>query len=778
LSEIIIEHSNTLREALRNPINLFLGAGFSVHARNFVGKQLPAGDELRDKLVDDFQLPALAKLPLAKICTILEATRKDQLEDYLVNTFRVDSFDPAYLVLNELPISAIFTTNIDTLVPQIFCNSENRYLNDIVRSGPSYSDKTAIDYVALHGSITHTEGFTFNPVTIASSFSSDPDRWHFLTQRLQKAPTVFCGYGLEDAGVLEALNPLTIGGRELKSKWILVKDHDEATEAFYRALGFNIIIGDILDLLRWLRDNIPLIDNIRQDSSVSKHPALVDYVIPNPKTVPVRPIRDFYSGAPATWDDIFSNRIFKTSHFKAVTDAILGKRNVIVVGMFACGKSTLMMQVAAEIPFKGIKLVCSSITIEKAELIVRALNGTKAIIFLDDFSDSVETFNYFISQPSLQIVGFERTYSFDAISHLVKGSSFQIYDCTDLNAQDLQGLYNAIPKELRKDRLVVPKIANRLPPALFEVVESNMVRPHIMKRFAPMLKELEAKSIIEHDFLTFCCYVHECRTSVSFDMAMAFLRHDIKNYSEVYDLVKRLNSLVVSSYDLTVDSEQDHFMPRSTIISMAVLANVRADAFRRVLERFQTEVSRFRIVRFDVFRRKAFDEEFATKAFPNWEDGAKYYEILVAKDPSPFLYQQAALYLSGKKRYREAFRWIDQAIEMSAGRIPSIRNSHAVILFRANIDSAGSGSATVYNTLKRSMDILAECYKYDKRKNYHAIKFGEQAIEFWQAYGDQIARGYLASAKKWLTEERMKSPWNRRIGQLVSEVIATLDAAS
>ncbi|MDP9051939.1 MAG: SIR2 family protein [Acidobacteriota bacterium] len=412
MSDLIIQNANTLKEALRKPINLFLGAGFSVLAKNAAGKSLPVGNALRDDLVEAFRRPELKDLPLARVCTIIEATRADLLEAYLREVFKVDTFDPAYSIVPELKLAAIFTTNIDNLMPLVFQDSDGCYLNDIVKTGPAFANKTAVDYIPLHGSVIHPEGFTFNPVKIASAFSSDPDRWHFLTQRLQKSPTIFCGYGLDDAGVLEALNPVTIAGREHQDKWLLTREHNEATEAYFSALGFNLIVGDTLSLLNWLGDNTPVQTKAAAAIPVSRHPALRDHLIPDPNSVPVRPIRDFYSGAPPTWDDVFSRRIFKTTHFRSVVEAILGKRDVVVLGMFASGKTTLMMQVAVDIPFDGIKLVCSSITAENAKLMVHALAGNRALIFLDDFAESVEVFNFFADQPSVQVVGFERTYSF------------------------------------------------------------------------------------------------------------------------------------------------------------------------------------------------------------------------------------------------------------------------------------------------------------------------------------------------------------------------------
>src|SRR6185312_14321198 len=288
MSSLVIKNANTLIEALRGSINLFLGAGFSVHARNKQGKNLPAGNALRDQLVAAFGRSDLKDLPLAKVCTILESSSRATLDQKLTEGFTVNTFDPKYSSITRLNLGAVFTTNIDNLVPEIFKGSDKYYLNDVIQRGPAFSDRAAVDYIPLHGNILHSEGFTFNPVAIASAFSSDRDRWHYLTQRLQKAATIFCGYGLEDAGVLEALNPATVAGREHQGKWILLREQDAAAEAYFTALGFNLIVGDILDLLVWLDEHVPAGGSSGVPTATRKHPVLAEYLIPDPSTVPVR----------------------------------------------------------------------------------------------------------------------------------------------------------------------------------------------------------------------------------------------------------------------------------------------------------------------------------------------------------------------------------------------------------------------------------------------------------------------------------------------------------
>ena len=47
---VSIENENNFRSALSKGINLFLGAGFSVLAKNKDGSHLPLGEGLKDEL--------------------------------------------------------------------------------------------------------------------------------------------------------------------------------------------------------------------------------------------------------------------------------------------------------------------------------------------------------------------------------------------------------------------------------------------------------------------------------------------------------------------------------------------------------------------------------------------------------------------------------------------------------------------------------------------------------------------------------------------------------
>ncbi|MCI0659886.1 MAG: hypothetical protein L0220_02315 [Acidobacteria bacterium] len=126
-----IENENLFRNALGGGINLFLGAGFSLLAKDSNGEALPLGSQLATELVREFGLTDADTLSLPQICTIIEHSKKDRLRSYLKSRLTVGSFDSSYRSLQRLNIKTIFTTNIDDLIFNIYDESVTHYLNDL-----------------------------------------------------------------------------------------------------------------------------------------------------------------------------------------------------------------------------------------------------------------------------------------------------------------------------------------------------------------------------------------------------------------------------------------------------------------------------------------------------------------------------------------------------------------------------------------------------------------------------------------------------------------------
>ena len=766
-----IENESTFIKAMAEGVNLFLGSGFSVLAKDGNGHPLPTGRQLLMELKERFHVKYADKLNLAQVCTILESNVGQEFYDYLSDRFTVAEYDVRYNNLNNAYIKTIFTTNVDDLLYQVYASSTNQYLNDIDMNGPVFNNRKAIDMVSLHGSVLkNNRSMTFNVFDISTAFREDPDRWHFLSQGVQKYPTLFWGYNLDDAGTLEALSPKTDRGRTHKDKWIVISDNDEGAKNYFQALGLQIIEADTSELLDFLGNlKTPLLFVKPTDKKLTTRELFPQEVLPDIATIPARPIVEFYLGAAPSWQDIYAGRLHSTAHCPTIRNSIDSGKHTIVIGMGACGKTTLMMQIATQLSFDGHILVCESLTHERAQLITNILGEQRAVILVDNFTDSIDTFRYLMEQNNIIAVGFDRDYNFDIVAHRIDISCCQVIEVSELQDRDINEIISRIPPGIKSPYVQIPELAPGRHTSLFELIEANITRPTLNTRFRSILAQIEKHDVRLLDILLTSCYVHSCRTVMSMDVLIAFLRDIESDYKKIYEMCDRLGSMISEYYGPLADEEQDYWVPHSTLMAEAVLNQASSESLKRILIRFHKNVSPYRIPRYDVFRKWAYNATLFITAFPDWREGKEFYDRAYFRDGTPYLRQQGAIYLVHKKRFDDAFAWIDEAVTQSGGKIWSILNSHAVILFKANIGRSPT-DPTVQRTLQKSMDILSHCYNDDKRKTYHAVTFADQAIQYSRIYNNDVALGYLETAKKWLTEETARSPWNKHVKWLYSEV--------
>jgi hypothetical protein len=599
---------------------------------------------------------------------------------------------------------------------------------------------------------------------IAAAFRQDQDRWYFLTEAMQQRPTLFWGYRMADSGTLEALHPATVKGRPLQDRWItLTPDTDEGTRRYFRALGFNLVVANTQELLQYFAAHV-FVPTKLTGRLMPTRDIFPEYAIPDVGVVPVRSLLDFYRGSSPSWYEIFSGRLHNTKHHVRVRNSLSAGRNTILIGVPACGKTTLMMQVMKDFPFDGYKLVCEAPTAEKASLIVKGLDGNPALIAIDNFADSMDALLSLSSSSSIQVLACDRDYNFEIVSHLLERSKFDVLDVSELDPEDIQALLEHIPMEIRYNspRKGKTEVDNRI--SLFELVESNVRLPNLRQRFAKVLTELAKRDRRLLDFLLVCAYVHSCRAPVSSDMLLAYFRDEVE-YDMITEMRERLGGLLTEYTGALDDGLQDYFVPRSTIVAEAIIGQASPGDLKRVIERFHQNVSTVRIHRYDIFIKQAFDANTIGQAFLNWEDGYKFYKEASLRDTSPYLLQQAALYLAHKKRYSEAFSMIDEALVRGGHKIFSIRNSHAIILFRANIEREDK-DGTVKRTLQESLSILEDCYRHDRRKAYHAVTYADHSLRYDLRYGRGESEDYLKTALGWLRQEEQRSPWNRNVKKL------------
>lgn len=773
-----IPNENLFLHSLAQGMNLFLGAGFSVAASSLTSnnqeKTLPIGDGLKDELLSHFKRPSPSKLNLAQLCQILGSTQRNELVSYFEKRFNVTKFDPLYKNLERMNIKSIFTTNIDNLIFKLFEESNKYFVNDIILRGPSLAGASAIDYIALHGCITHGDGaYDFSPIEIASSFDRDKDKWFGYIGRIKTAPTLYWGYRLEDASVLQALAKNTNNDRVRADSWIVLRNNEPETVEYYESLGFQIIIGDTIELLKYFGQlSVPKVAGASK-SLISKN--FREYFLPTQASLPVRSLTEFYLGAEPTWFDIYSKKIYHTRYFAMSKDILFGTRNLMLIGAAVTGKSTLLKQLAHWFTDHGPVLFIEEITPEKAALLVRDIDaeGKEIFVFVDNAADASEGIQIMMRSPNISLACAERDYIYDSVSYRFPGSKFEVLDVSGLSDLDSQAVQRLIPHDIQRKQFEpsADQLEGVSQPTFFEVITSTITADSLVQRFMAAIRGFKKSKPTEHDLLLMACYLYTCRIPTSIDVATAFSRRFSVGAEKVLEVMESIGNLL-SPYEGTLaDSSQSFYVPRSRAVAEEVIWKIDSEDLRHMLEVFHEEVSPTKIGRYDIFRRNAYDAKIVGRAFPNWEDGLEFYLKVEHRDSTHSLKQQGALYLSNKKQFDLAFSWIDDALAMTGKFNPSVRNTYAVILFSANIDKPSS--TDVIATLDESMQILQRCHKDDHRKIYHAKIYAEQALRYQRKLPTSSnAAAYLEQSDVWLASELKARPADRRMLQLAKNVKA------
>ncbi len=778
-----IQNEANFRKSVLSPLNpdqrlnLFLGAGFSALAQDGKGRRLPLGGDLARELLRRFDIQYANGMPLSQIVPIIEHTRAAELRQFLTDRFTVGDFDERYYIVGCLDIGTVFTTNIDDLPHRIYAESPYYYLNDVYLHGPSYGDRSAVDFVPLHGCVTdENRPLRFGAIELATAFQHDPARWGYLADRLSRAPTLFWGYSMNDPGTLTAASLLKSRG----DRWaVVLPDAGKGTTEYFRAMGFQLIRGDtaaLLDYLIKLDEQRMAVPPPLSRNTRRLFPA---EAVPDVSEVPRRSVIEFFTGAAPTWSDIYSDLVERSVHYNRIRNSLNAGLNVAMIGLPACGKTTLLMQLAAGADIACHKLITTGLTPDKAHWMLKKLDGEPALVFIDNFTDSISAVAVLAAADNVKIVGADRDYNFEAARHLLPLDNWDPQDVTELPDEDIQRMLASIPREIRKNSTTIrPQLAYQgslQQPSLFEIVEMNLKGPTLRKRYESVLRQLKQARRGLEQVLLMMCYVQACRTPVSMDMVMGFARDFAPNHNKVYELVRLLGGMVADYFGELAVEPQDYFVPRSTIVGEAVLAAASAEDLRSMLWRFHRNVSILSICHYDIFIRTAYNNDLVASAFRDWQEGTKFYELIEQRDSTPYIHQQKALYLSKLGRFDEAFNAIDRAIVESGGRVWSIRNSHAIILFKANIRRPCSTEAR--DALRHSMDILTQCYESDRRKPYHACVYADQAIAYRRKYPDSVSVEFLKQALAWLESEASLSPWNRSVRRLLPNVRDALGLA-
>ncbi|MCQ2130637.1 MAG: SIR2 family protein [Bacteroidales bacterium] len=764
-----IENQNIFEHALTTGINLFVGAGFSTLAKDKSGRLLPVGNQLKTELCKNFSKPDYYSLP--QLSSILESYSQVDFNNYLTERFTVGEYNPVYDNIKNIRIKNIYTTNIDDLFYRIYKGVTGRFLNDLNTDG-STIDPNGINYLALHGSVCSEEKkYIFDIASLSTIFNDAPRIWRQLSHELEVYPTVFIGYGFNDNSVLQALfSQQTFNRNARKPMWVILRDEDKQYGEYYKSMGFQIINSNLIEFLNYLKSF--QIKKTASEIESERFQLLQPYTIPhNLSDVKIqRPILDFFRGSTPKWCDILSGQLYKTHFVQTVLNSVYDKtKNTIIIGAPVSGKTTLLMQVAKDYYSEGVlKLFFDSLTANRAEYIAKLIDTKRTVIFIDNLYDSIDSLSYF-DKPNIKLVCSERTHNYGIISHILDENHYNIINVTTLNDIDLQGIYNSLPDSIRKESLQKETHLNLYDKdSLFEFVIRNVSLQNIKDRYNRALTELEEKDTDLAEFLVLCAYFHSCHVPLSFEMAYDYF--DGFHYEDIFCLSNDATDIIKDYIpeDDSLYKDMDYYYPRSYYIADVILNSCTASLLSTVMNTILDNIAPIRICNYQVFHKRAFDKNLALKAFNSWEKGKEYYEKAFLYDKkNAYVLQQGALYLAQKKQYELAFSWIDRAISMTDDKYFSIRNSHATILFAANIDKEDSG---VREQLDLSMSILEKCMTADARKPFHAKTYAKQSIKYYSRFPDKRAEQYLKTAVFWLNNVIKSAPWDDEAIKLLDQV--------
>lgn len=750
-NELVVDHG----------LNLFLGAGFSTHAYNSAGDNLPLGNEINKILIDTFQLDKDRDLSLSKTCQKIKKDNAGSLEKFLKDIYTVQNFDKEYLEITKLPLKNIMTINIDNLLEKIFASQESvKTLSDTAIYG-GFEKENLVNLFKLHGSVTYPLGteMLFTKKELTNLFLKNRKLFETVSYKMAIIPTIFWGVSLSDNDSIELLCNSEIYANSSIPKWILVYK-DEKNEKLiedFEDMGFQIIVSDTKELISYLANISFVKKSIYHDYSHKDYQKEFpsNFICDSLKRNCVRrPVIDFFAGAEPQISDIISNNVSRISYFSTILNVIFSGNITLITGIPGCGKSTLLMQLAFSDELKGNKFLFNNIIKTEAERLVKITEKDKSvIIFIDNLYNNIEALQV-LMENGVKLVLAERALNFEYAKQFLNISSDSIIDISNLNPLDVQVICKSMNRTSNDAINLIKANSNiSLLEIVFFVTTNSIIQDRIKQYIHDLSKfEDEKLKINLLELFTLVSYTGYCGIPCSMDMMYFYFSADkkIDSYKDIFYALEKMNQIIVETSETDdYGRSQGALVMRSKLFSEKTLKLIDSKMMAEVLKNFLTNVSSTIIYRYDVFKRKAYDADITKRVF-NIKDGIIFYEDVLKVNQSPYIRQQYALFLQRNKKYDLAWNQIDQAYTESKRKIFSIANSHAIIMFEKNIDNkvcTEKEMELLKDTIRKSFATLEYCITQDVRVSYHVLTYSRNAVRYCRRFGkDEYAKEYIDSA--------------------------------
>lgn len=742
----------------RSGFNLFLGAGFSIYAKNGDDEYLPLGNEIGEHIANLFELDyGKYRNSLGNICRKVKSTKKESLNNYLRNTYEVKTYDICYDILPSLPIKNIISLNIDNLIEKVYSSQSS--IKDISdnKIWGNVEKKNTVPLYKLHGSVTYPidMDMSFTSEEIQTLFTTDNTLFNTIAYKLSCCPTVFWGSSFSDGNTVQIIqNGIKNQNLNAVPKWIVLYPQDPNYDFLFETfhdLDFYIITADTKELLEFF-DTLPFkTERIDKTNKFSNYREMFpnNFVCNELKKNSIsRPISDFFQGDEPRICDALSNNITKTSHYYAVLDKVISDTNTtLITGIPGCGKSTLLLQLAFSDDISGRKFwfnnMIESEAIRLCKLIEEDNNVT---IFFDNLYSNLDAYKI-LKNSKARIITAERTINYEYVKSTLNINKERIIDVSDLNEKDIQNICTSMKKSSDK-ALEMLKYKNNV--SLLEIAFISYHSVSVKEKIKEYIKTVsnyrdEKLKISLIELYTLVNYVSYCGIPISMDMLLFYFSDKQIDHNDIYYAIEKLNSIIIEDSSVQNIDNQDYMIFRSKVFAELSMNSIKSDNIKTVLYTFHHNVSTSIIYRYDIFKRKAYDADIVRKM--SYEDGNEFYKFIINKNHSPYIKQQFALFLDRKGMIDDAWKVIDDAYTECQGKIFTIANTHAVIMFKRNIDSSLDDTNDLKDLLNRSFDTLEYCVTKDVRVTYHVLVYSRHVIQYLEKFGlDQYSKIYIEKA--------------------------------
>lgn len=737
-------------------INLFLGAGFSTYAYNEQCETLPLGPAISDRLCQVFDLDKNRYDNLGKVCRKIKLEQEDALNAFLRDTYKVKRYDSSYSCLYSLPIRSIISINIDNLVEKVYEEPDSpKDLSDVKINGDLAKDNIVPLY-KLHGSITYpfSSRLTFTEEELHSLFVTDNRLFQTVSYKISCSPTLFWGTSLSDGNTAQLLCASRIKSDVNMPKWIVLYPHDKKYDVLceeFEDRGFNIIGADTKDLLDYLC-TMPFVTHNGDDKYIyrkyrEQFPG--NFVCNELKKASMaRPITDFFHGAEPQISDVMSSNVVRTSYYATIQNAIIKNNTTLVTGIPGCGKSTLLLQLAFSNDVDGHKFWFNNMIASEATRLCKLIgDDRRAIVFFDNLYNNLDAYKI-LKEHNIKMVVAERAINYEYVKSFLSIPAKNIIDVSDLNESDIQNICRSMNKPSKEAIEMLKKKSNVSLLELVFLAYHNKMAEDRIKEYIDAIKKLDdpALKIDMLELYALVNYVSFCGVPTSMDMFLFYFDNPSITYSDIYYALDKLNSIIVEDEDAgALDSTQDYMAMRSKLFAQLSLRKLPRETLKKVLRTFLSNVSPSIVYRYDIFRKKAYDADITVSAFRK-DEGIAFYNELASMNDSPYTKHQFALFLQRKKDINMAWNIIDQANTDCGGKIFTIANTHAMILFEKNIGvhCAPEKVPELKEILNRSFETLQYCVTKDVRVNYHVLVYSRNTISYIERFGiDDYAKAYV-----------------------------------